>query len=659
MQVHYGLTDLPTFRNTVLTVGSFDGVHRGHQQLLRRINDLAREVGGESVLITFDPHPRQVIFPKDKSLQLLTTTEEKLELLAKYGVDHVVVIPFSIEFSQQYPAEYIEKVLVGPFAPTYIVIGYDHRFGLNRQGDIHLLKQHGKEADYTVIEVEKQQIEDIAISSSKIRTSLTEGDIVQASLLAGHAYQVSGTIVDGDKIGTTIGYPTANLLPEHHLKLVPAHGVYAVRALLQGDCYDGMLYIGVRPTIHGKDKQVIEVHLFDFDDSIYGERLTLIFEEYVRGDISFDSLDALSAQLGKDKVAVQSVLGTSHYKQPQSLCTIAILNYNGQGYLESYLPSILESSADMDFDILVIDNASTDDSVPYVKEWHPEVRVRELQTNYGFAGGYNKGLQGETAKYLAIINSDVLVTEGWLDPLVRLLELNEDIGAVQPKIRSMEQRSQFEYAGAAGGLVDRLGYPFCRGRVFNTCEDDDGQYDSMIDVSWTSGACMLIRRELFEGLGGFDADYFAHHEEIDLCYRMRRAGYRLICQPESVVYHVGGGTLEYESPRKTLLNFRNNHQTLIKNERTSKLLWLLPLRISLDKVAAVMFLIDGYPKNAAAVLKALWQTYSRLPSILRKRRSYRRLIQKHQRANAVGPEYGGSVMWSYFVQGKKHYNDII
>jgi GT2 family glycosyltransferase len=419
-----------------------------------------------------------------------------------------------------------------------------------------------------------------------------------------------------------------------------------------------MLYIGERPTVSQEKKLVIEVNIFDFGQDIYGDHITVFFEEYVRSDQAFEGRQALADQLSRDKEAVTQLLAKDSYQASKTTCTIAILNYNGQNYLESYLPSILDSSDTIDFDILVIDNASTDGSVAYLKEWHPEVRIRELQQNYGFAGGYNKGLQGEQSEYLAIINSDVLVTQNWLDDLIAVLVADPSIGAIQPKIRSVEDKPYFEYAGAAGGYVDSLGYPFCRGRIFNTCEEDQQQYDDMVDVSWVSGACMVIRRKLYEGLGGFDAAYFAHHEEIDLCYRLRRAGYRLSCLPSSTVYHVGGGTLDYESPRKTLLNFRNNTATLIKNESKLKLLWLLPVRGGLDKVAALKFLLEGAGGSARAVIKALWQNYTSLPSIWSRRKHYNRLVQKHRIGPPVGPTYKGSVMWAYFIRGKKTYQQI-
>ncbi|MBK8704823.1 MAG: bifunctional riboflavin kinase/FAD synthetase [Saprospiraceae bacterium] len=301
MKVHWDLDHLPVFKNAVITIGSFDGVHRGHQRIIEKIRQLAQGNEGESVVITFHPHPRQIVYPKDDSLKLLNTTQEKIRLLEQYGVDHVVVVPFTVEFSQLSADEYIQKFLVGKFRPAYIVIGYDHRFGLNRQGDINYLRWYGKEAGYEVIEIARQEVDEIAVSSSKIRTALEQGDMHTAYSLMGHYYTLSGKVVHGEKIGSSIGYPTANISLSQKEKLVPPSGIFAAWVYHAGKRYRGMLYIGKRPTINNAAQQTIEVNIFDFNEDIYGEEILVEMVEYLRADIKFESLEALGLQMSKDK----------------------------------------------------------------------------------------------------------------------------------------------------------------------------------------------------------------------------------------------------------------------------------------------------------------------------------------------------------------------
>lgn len=661
MRVFRDIVGLPSFQNAVVTIGSFDGVHRGHQKILARINQLAREIDGESILVTFHPHPRKIIFPKDNSLSLLSTLDEKLALCEKYGVDNVVVVPFSVDFSRQSPREYIERFLITSFRPSYIVIGYDHRFGLNRAGDIDLLKQYREEAGFEVVEIQKQELEDIAISSSQIRKALWEGDVQHARLFAGQPYVLTGKIIHGDKIGQTIGFPTANVLLDDKDKLIPKDGVYAVNCSISGLPLRGMMYIGRRPTL--ADNQVhksIEVHLFDFSDNVYGEGISVELIDFVRGDEKFDSLEALKYQLHKDEEASRTILSMTAEVSTaarDNVC-IAILNYNGIEYLESYLPSVLHS-ASSNINILVIDNASTDDSLEYLKEWHPEVELVELTKNYGFAEGYNQGLRDVTAKYTILLNSDVRVSEHWLDPILALMESDESIGICQPKIRSIEQPTDFEYAGAAGGYIDAWGYPYCRGRMFETLETDSGQYDDVVDIDWASGAAMVVRTELYHTLGGLDGSFFAHMEEIDFCWRVKRAGYAIKVVPSAVVYHLGGGTLDYQSPRKVYLNFRNNFNTLLKNEPLSKLLWLLPLRLILDGVAGLKFLLGGSGSFTLAVLKAHLAVYGGILATWHQRRVDEAAIRKHSRGTAVRRKSPvTSILLAYYLGGKKVYSDL-
>ena len=522
MNVFNDLNNLPAFQNAVLTIGSFDGVHSGHQQIIRQVNALAREVDGESVIITFHPHPRSVVYPKDTSLRLITTIEEKVQLLERFGADNVVVVPFTIAFSQQSADEYIEKFLIEKFNPHSIVIGYDHRFGLNRQGDVNYLRWHSKRGGFNVVEIEKQQIDDIAVSSSKIRSSLEAGEVKNAAKLLGHYFTLTGTVSHGQKIGKQLGFPTANLEVTQKNKLIPPEGVYAVWVLHQQQRYGGMLYIGKRPTLKDYNHTNIEVNIFDFNRDIYGDKLQMELVDYIRGDQSFEDLDALSEQLKKDRMAVKKVLAQTtpremEKKTPvQPKVAVVILNYNGKKHLQQFLPSVL-ACAYPNFEIVVADNASTDDSVAFLKKHFPDVRLILLPANYGFALGYNMALEEIQSDYYVLLNSDVEVTPGWIDPIIELMERDPTVAACQPKIKSYVEKNKFEYAGASGGWIDYFGYPFCRGRIFAVTEMDHGQYNDTQEIFWASGAALFIRANLFHNIGGFDGDYFAHAVEIDLC----------------------------------------------------------------------------------------------------------------------------------------------
>lgn len=308
MQIHRDLDQLPAFKNTVLTIGSFDGVHIGHQHILRRLQTIAAEVDGESLLVTFHPHPRIVLNPGDYTLKLLTTIEEKAALLAQQGLDHLVLTPFTKAFSEQSPEAYIEDFLIQHFQPRCIVIGYDHRFGKDRKGDISYLRKYQDQYGFDIEEITKQEVEDIAISSTKIRKALSEGKIQKATQLLGHPFRLTGNVVKGNQIGRDIGFPTANVeVPEVH-KLIPPVGIYAVRVWYKEQAYGGMLYIGTRPTIGDALKQTIEVNIFDFNQTIYGESLKIDFISHIRGDSKFEGLEALSIQLQEDRKAAVAVL---------------------------------------------------------------------------------------------------------------------------------------------------------------------------------------------------------------------------------------------------------------------------------------------------------------------------------------------------------------
>lgn len=312
-------------------------------------------------------------------------------------------------------------------------------------------------------------------------------------------------------------------------------------------------------------------------------------------------------------------------------CSIVILNWNGEKMLRQFLPSVVRYSKGDDIEVVVADNGSTDRSLEVLQAF-PTVRQIILDKNYGFAEGYNKALEQVQSTYSVLLNSDIEVTEGWLTPILRYMDENPDVVAAQPKIRKyilpitgipQEPDSSltypFEHAGAAGGHIDMLGYPFCRGRIMNYVEDDMGQYDTPARIFWATGCALFIRTDIYKKVGGLDADFFAHMEEIDLCWRLNSRGYKLVCIPESVVYHVGGGALAYENPRKTFLNFRNNMLLLYKNLPASRLWWTMMLRCILDYVAGFQYLLTGKVANARAVVDARIEYHKLKPAFKTKR----------------------------------------
>jgi riboflavin kinase/FMN adenylyltransferase len=660
MNIYRDLKSLPKFDNAVLTIGSFDGMHIGHKKILQKVKKLAQEAQGPSIVITFFPHPRNVIDPGSNKLSVLSTLEEKIDLIAQLGIDHLVVIPFSFEFSRMAPREYIENFLIGRFSPSYIVIGYDHRFGLNRGGDITLLREYKDQ--FKIIEIPKQELDLNAISSTAIRRAIEIGDLSKANDYLGQAYIISGKVVHGDKLGEKLGYPTANIQVSTTDKLIPAGGIYIVQGIVEDVTFDGMMYIGPRPSIADGLPTVIEVHLLDFAGNIYDKKVNVKVIHRLRGDMKFENLDALAAQMKLDERATRTYL-TEHQisTSPASptKIAIAVLNYNGLDLLESYLPIMDYSSSKYDFEIVVIDNNSTDKSVSYLEEWHPEIKIVELLQNYGFAKGYNKGVAELHTAYTVFLNSDVLVTEKWLDSIIDLMDSDPSIGIVQPVIRSLEEKEKYEYAGAAGGYIDRYGYPFCRGRIFDELETDSGQYPEDADIVWASGAAMVMRTQLFKDLGGFDPMFFAHQEEIDLCIRARRAGYRILCHTGSKVFHLGGGTLSYDHPRKIFYNFRNNLFLITKNERWYTLVWLIPYRLIMDGIAGVHMITQGKWKSTLQIIKAHFAYYGALPSMLESSRQATKNIQKVK----IGPSrltgiYNRSIVWQYFAKGIKTFSRL-
>lgn len=324
---------------------------------------------------------------------------------------------------------------------------------------------------------------------------------------------------------------------------------------------------------------------------------------------------------------------------------VVILNYNGEHHLKSFLPSVV-SHCPEDAEIIVADNASTDGSLDFLREAYPQVRRIEMKENTGFAGGYNAALEEVDAQYFALVNSDLEVTEGWLKPLTDYLDNNPDTAAVQPKIKSFSLRDHFEYAGASGGFIDSLGFPFCRGRIFDRCERDIGQHDEPREVFWTTGACMVIRSESFRSAGGFDPDLFAHMEEIDLCWRLKNRGANLYCIPQSVVYHLGGGTLGSQNPRKTYLNFRNNLIVIIKNDYRAHFTRRLLTRMIFDGGAALHLLFRKGFRHFAAVLRAHLYLYAHWRTLKQKRTKARAAASK---PNLTGL-YRGRIVADYFLR---------
>lgn len=329
-----------------------------------------------------------------------------------------------------------------------------------------------------------------------------------------------------------------------------------------------------------------------------------------------------------------------------------ILNYNGKTFLERFLPSV-KASTYAHLHIVVADNASTDDSLTFLRSAHPDVKILINKTNEGFAKGYNTALRQVKADIFVLLNSDVEVTPNWIEPIVALMVSDKSIAACQPKILDWNNRTKFEYAGAAGGWVDRYGYPFCRGRIFSHCETDHGQYDTVEPVFWASGAAMFVRAAVFHEMGGFDDFFFAHQEEIDLCWRMQLSGYRVFACPTSVVYHVGGGTLPQGNPKKTFLNFRNNLIMLYKNYRADERIWKIPYRLGLDAISAWKNLATGNSAYFIAVLKshiafAGWCLFHQKESI----------FPKTKKGKPAGL-YPGNVIWMHFLRGMHTFREII
>jgi len=331
--------------------------------------------------------------------------------------------------------------------------------------------------------------------------------------------------------------------------------------------------------------------------------------------------------------------------------SIIILNWNGRALLEEFLPSVVANSPSHLAEIIVADNGSTDNSIAMLNEKFPSIRLICFEKNYGFAEGYNKAIAQIDATYTVLLNSDIEVTPNWLDEPLAIMENDLSIAAVQPKIRAYKNKKMFEYAGAAGGYIDIYGYPYCRGRIFSVVEEDNGQYDTQADILWATGACLFVRTDVYKKEGGLDANFFAHQEEIDLCWRLRSRGYRIVCTPSSVVYHVGGATLKVESPQKTFLNFRNNLLMLYKNLPDQTLSRILRIRYWLDRMAAVKFFLQRHPKNAMAVFRAR-------SAFKRFKKEYAEIRNENitKTINVHIPEISrNSLLYSFYINRKQYF----
>ena len=324
---------------------------------------------------------------------------------------------------------------------------------------------------------------------------------------------------------------------------------------------------------------------------------------------------------------------------------IVILNWNGKQLLEQFLPSILKYSDPSYSTIYVADNASTDNSIAFIKEQYPQITIIQNSSNGGYAKGYNDALKDVKEEIYALVNSDIEVSENWLVPIREMYLSQKDIAIIQPKILDFKQKDTFEYAGAAGGFIDKYAYPFCRGRVFNSIEKDHGQYNDTLPIFWASGACFFIKNEVFHKLKGFDEDYFAHQEEIDLCWRAQNLGLSIYYNGHSTVYHVGGATLNDLNPQKTYLNFRNSLFNLVKNTPKKGVFFLIFTRLVLDGIAGVKFMLELKPRHTYAIIRAHFRFYIMLSSILKKRSNNQKSSYYHTK----------SIVWDHFVKGKKEF----
>lgn len=333
---------------------------------------------------------------------------------------------------------------------------------------------------------------------------------------------------------------------------------------------------------------------------------------------------------------------------------VVILSYNGKKWHELFLPLIVAEAA-TGYTVVVVDNASTDDTADYIRQHFPTVSLLQIPVNKGFAHGYAEALKQIQSKYYVLLSADFEVTQGWFAPLHNAMESDANLAACQPKIKYWRERDKFEYAGAAGGFKDNLGYMFCRGRVLDEIEVDNGQYDDNIEIFWASGGCMFLRAELYHLVGGLDADFYAHMEEIDLCWRLKNAGYKIGYIGSSTVYHVGGSVISYGSPQKLFYNFRNSLILLLKNESLGRLLWLFPFRLLLDGIAGLHLLSQGKRVEFVTVIKAHFNFYGSLGKWINHRKAAQKSTIKKPNKNGI---YKGSIIWQYYAKGQKRYDSL-
>lgn len=332
---------------------------------------------------------------------------------------------------------------------------------------------------------------------------------------------------------------------------------------------------------------------------------------------------------------------------------VVILNWNGVKMLEEYLPSVVNSCPDY-AEVILADNASTDNSVAFVQENYPNLRIVTNSENHGFAKGYNDALKNIDHEYIVLLNSDIETPNNWIEPVIEFMESRPDVGIAMPKIRQIADKSSFEYAGAGGGYIDKLGYPFCRGRLFDALELDENQYNDNKEIFWATGACMFVRNQLFRELGGLDEFFFAHMEEIDFCWRAKRAGSLVYSIGTSHVYHLGGGTLKKLNPKKTFLNFRNNLLMLLKNHPSKGLIPTVFKKLILDGIAGVKFLIEGRPMHTIAIIKAHFSFYANLSKYLKIRKELKVKFGDQK----VSMIYQNLIIWDYFKKGNKKFSDL-
>ncbi len=337
-----------------------------------------------------------------------------------------------------------------------------------------------------------------------------------------------------------------------------------------------------------------------------------------------------------------------------SKVAIVILNWNGRKFLEMFLPFVIKYSDKPEYSIFIADNNSTDDSLTFVKSNYPDIQIISFKKNYGFAKGYALSLPQICADYYILLNSDVEVTPGWIEPIINFMDNDHQIAAAMPKIKSFYRREYFEYAGAAGGFIDKFGYPFCQGRILSEIEKDTGQFDLIKEIFWASGACMFLRASAYIKTGGFDGDFFAHMEEIDLCWRLKRLGYKVMYCPDSVVYHVGGGTLPNDNPRKLYYNYRNCLYLLFKNIDYWDFFTLLLPRLMLDGISSTIYLLQGKFAFFMSAFRAHMRFYYSIGMLINKRWIFNKIIAK----KSVTEIYNGSIVFEFFIKKRKTFNDL-